>query len=391
MGTKFEIPYNGTESILEVYAEFANHIGQVYGRAEDSYPQGRNTTKSQIITLSDIKRVVGILEGVNIPFSYVLNGNNHANREYNKGYRDNFVDFVKYLRDIGVKSIILSNIFLIELIRNSVPDVEVDVSILLEIDNLARIKHLATLGVSRIVLSKTLLKNFQALEAIAKQCPSNLDLVLLVNDPCLHHCAYTQYHNQALSLFSSKGGEYVNFCRLRCTQDFASDVRKVISASFVRPEDLCHYEDLGYYLYKLTDRKQTTDWIKRALEAYTCRSYKGNLSDIMSPWSCYSGEYPDVQEICEIFDEKDLLCNRSNLRFSPYIENELMSGYLDFWRERRRAGCANEDCDNCNYCLKIATSACRINKDKMKIIIHNTQRALDYAIRLSGNKKEDKQ
>lgn len=51
MATKFEVPYNGTNEVIELYLQNKKYIFMVYGRAEDGYPQGRKTKNLPPITL----------------------------------------------------------------------------------------------------------------------------------------------------------------------------------------------------------------------------------------------------------------------------------------------------------------------------------------------------
>lgn len=371
---KFEVPFNGDLALLDIINELSEHIELVYGRAEDGYPQGRNTTKRKPISLDDIEKVATQIQKNGIKFNYILNGNCHGNHEFEQEYRKRFVGFIKEVKKRGIDIVTLGNLFLIELVKQEVPELSIAASVLLEVDNIVRLKQLAKTGIDYICLSKTLLKNFDALEKIVENIPSNIRPMLLANDPCLQTCAYTQYHNNILSHFSSEGGEYVNYCRLHCTQDFASDPRKVISASFIRPEDMKEYVLIGYDLFKLCDRKQTTDWISNMLHAYVLGRYEGNLSDLMAPWSNIGGKYSPPSSIIE----KDILTKgfdgiRSNLRFSPKIDNRSMDGYLDFWKKTKPQGCENEDCDSCNYCLNVAKRAYISETEWNNTIIHNLE------------------
>lgn len=383
---KFELPYNGDSSLVDVILDFQERIEMVYGRAEDGYPQGRNTTKQRPISLDEIAEVNKRLRESGIDFNYVLNGTCHGNREFEREYRAKFVKFVEGLlaRDIGI--ITLGNPFLIELVKQEVPDMKVAASILLEVDNLARLTQMAKTGIDYVCLSKTLLKNFNALRKIAQKMPRGVKPILLANDPCLQSCGYTQYHNGSLSHFTSENGAYVNYCRLHCNQDFATDPRKVISASFIRPEDLEAYAELGFDLFKLCDRKQTTPWILNVLEAYTSGSYEGNLADLMAPWSNIGGKYPFPSSISEDdIREQGFDGIRPNLRFSPKIDNKKLNGYLKVWQKSKQDGCENEDCDSCNYCFALANRAYEMDTERNDRVDKN----LGVAQKAARNISED--
>ncbi|MBU4387795.1 hypothetical protein KJ644_05030, partial [Candidatus Dependentiae bacterium] len=203
--------------------------------------------------------------------------------------------------------------------------------------------------------------------------------VLLANDPCLHHCALTAYHNNVLSHQTGDEAEAPSYCRLHCTREFLRAPHKYISASFIRPEDLKIYQDIGYKLFKLCDRKQTTKWIERALNAYLNRSYQGNLADLMAPWNKLAGTYPDPKEIIrDDIKQGGIDGLRDELRSTPFIDNSQLEGYLEFWLNRKPNGCRDENCQFCDYCKILADKAININK--RETIKKNIDVALDFLV-----------
>ena len=159
MNNKFEVPYNGDKKIIDLYKVYKDNIGMIYGRADDKYPNGRNTKTRKPITLDDITTVVEEVRGENISFNYVLNGNYHNNKEYSQEYRKKFTNHVKDLHKRGVDIVTLGNIFLIEMIKQEVPDMKIFASVTLEVDCLRRLKQLEQIGVDYYCPSKTILKN----------------------------------------------------------------------------------------------------------------------------------------------------------------------------------------------------------------------------------------
>ncbi len=377
---KFDVPFNGDLEILDVFKEFRSSIEMVYGRAEDGFPQGRNTTKRKPITLDDISTLIEGLKDLGIKFNYILNGISHQNKEFDPVYRKTFVKMVRDVADRGADIVTIGNPFLMEVVKDKIPNIEIAASVILEPDNLTRVKQLSKAGAKYICLSKVLLKNFDGLKNIIENFPKDSEPLLLANDPCLHHCALTQYHNIILSNFSmNPESTYTNYCRLHCTQDFAYDPRKVISASFIRPEDVSIYAGMGFNLFKLCDRKQTTDWLRNVFEAYVSGTFDGNLSDLMAPWSNIGDQYPFPSELSQDdFETNEIQVLRSNLRFSPHIDNRSLDGYLSFWQTEKSAGCANEECNACNYCGTIANKAYDIDKERNRIVVQNTEQALKH-------------
>lgn len=378
---KFEVPLNGDNELISAYADFKDRIAMVYGRAEDGYPQGRKTDKTKPITPEDVYKQAEVVRGWGAEFNYLINGTSFNNREFKKEYRRKFVEFVKKLASHGVSVVTIGNIYLLEVVRNEVPNIEVFASVLMEVDCLARLKTISKLGPKYVCLSKTLLKNFKALENISKFCSTHVEPVLLSNDPCLHHCALTNYHNDILSHLTGEDAHCDSYCRLHCTRSFASDRRNLVSASFIRPEDLTVYLNLGYRIFKLCDRKQATPWILRALKAYVDGHYDGNLADIMAPWNRPAETYGFPMELShEDLKKKGVENFRDHLRFTPCIDNRKLDGYLEHWLKNKPGGCRDEDCDSCGYCAKLAMTAVKTELLKKRIIAHNIDKALKVSM-----------
>lgn len=94
MNAQFDVPYNGDLKVLDLYKEHKDNILMVYGRADDIYPNGRNTKKRKPITLDEITKVSETLSSDGIKFNYILNGNFHGNQEYDRDYRKKFIEFI---------------------------------------------------------------------------------------------------------------------------------------------------------------------------------------------------------------------------------------------------------------------------------------------------------
>jgi len=378
---KFEVPYNGDDNLISAYADFKERIAMIYGRAEDGYPQGRKTNKCKPIALEDIFKQVKAVRKMGIKFNYLINGTSHSNHEFDSEYRLKIVNFVKNLANNGVEIVTIGNPFLLEVIANEVPEIETFASVVLEVDCLSRLKAISKLGPKYVCLSKTLLKNFRALENIGKFCVAKIEPTLLSNDPCLHHCVFTNYHNDILSHMTGENTYCSSYCRLHCTKSFVSTCRNFVSASFIRPEDLQVYFSLGYRIFKLCDRKSSTEWIMRTVKAYAEGYYNGNLADIMSPWNRHTGSYDFPRELSyRDFSEKGIDHFRDHLRFTPYIDNRKLDGYLEYWRDNKQNGCRDEDCGSCGYCAKLALNAIKDDSLKRRIVAKNVDKALKFSM-----------
>lgn len=166
MSIKFDVPYNWDKNLIKFYISKKDHIEMVYGRAEDWYPQWRKINKWDQISLDNIFEQNNVLLNEWIKFNYLLNWTSHWNQEYDKEYRDKFLNHVKMLRDNWIKIVTIWNLFLLEAVIKEVQWIEVAASITLEVDSLVKLKTICKLWVKYVFLSKVLLKNFNALKNI---------------------------------------------------------------------------------------------------------------------------------------------------------------------------------------------------------------------------------
>ena len=177
--------------------------------------------------------------------------------------------------------------FLLEIVKHSYPQLRVRVSVFACIDHVRKAKMWEDLGADCIMLDSLLVnREFRLLRALRKavQC----DLQLLVNNSCLQSCAFSHYHMNTLAHASQSGhhskGFFVDWCFLRCTMMRLMDPVNYVRSEWVRPEDLHHYEALGYDHFKLTERGAPTPVLVRRVKAYSERAFDGNLLDLVQPY-----------------------------------------------------------------------------------------------------------
>jgi hypothetical protein len=122
------------------------------------------------------------------------------------------------------------------------------------------------------------------------------DLELLVNNNCLSACAFSPAHMNALAHagqeWHGNRGFFIDWCFLRCTEMKLRDPVNYIRSEWIRPEDLRLYEEMGYDLFKVTERDLPTPLMVDRVRAYAARRYDGNLLDLGAavPLSARAGQ-----------------------------------------------------------------------------------------------------
>ena len=123
-----------------------------------------------------------------------------------EGELSHAIDYVRYLRKIGVDAIIVQDIGFASLIREIFPDMEVHASTQMTINNIYGIEHLKKMGFKRVVLAREV--SIEEIKSISNK--TNMELEVFI-----HGALCFSYSGQCL-MSSFIGGRSGN--RGRCAQ-----------------------------------------------------------------------------------------------------------------------------------------------------------------------------
>jgi collagenase-like PrtC family protease len=126
-----------------------------------------------------------------------------------------------------------------------------------------------------------------------------------------------------------------------CSKERLRDPANYLIADWIRPEDIAHYEDLGYKRFKITDRNTPKEFLKKRVAAYHARRYDGNLLDLIQHFAYRDSIKPD-EYLREV-----------------YIDNRKLD---DFIRMFLKSDCKAKDCGGaCRHCFDFADVAIDMN------------------------------
>jgi hypothetical protein len=265
------------------------------------------------------------------------------------------LNYIQWISDIGSDNVIVTTPFLISLIKEQFPKLKIRVSTISHINSVNRAKFYEALGAEEITPDVMINRDFKTLEKIKKAV--KCEIVLLLTDGCLYQCPFRYYHYNILGHSSQSshvlGGNYVDYCILNCSAIKFSNPTEVIKARWVRPEDLSHYEAIGIDKFKIAGRRMPSEWILRAVKAFSSRKYNGNLIDIIQGFSMAVGveKDPNVKFIDTIDKEP---------KAKLIIDNTKLDGFIDFFKKQ---DCISM-CDDCNYCENWAKKAVILDKEQ---------------------------
>ena len=316
-------------------------------------------------------------------FNYSLNSTCLDNKEFTREGQKKLKRLLTWLRDIGITQVTVAMPYLFRFVKENFPSFKISVSSGAYVNSLSKVKFWERLGADRITLLPTELNRcFPILERIREN--TKVELQLIANNGCLLNCPFYFSHCNLLSHASQQGhhlkGFFIDFYALSCRFIQLSQPVNFMASDWIRPEDICYYEEIGYHDFKLVDREMPSERILLIVKVYLERKYEGNLLDILGNFSSAT-DYKDLDRFMvkkkiraakfflqpcyvNVFKLLDL---RKILVPAPlYIENEALNGFIEYFKE----GKCNLECERCEYCKSWAQKVIRIkDHDKYQTLL----------------------
>ena len=340
---KLMLPTNWDPELIAQIAPFKPDY--IYG----SLPSEATLRSSQMLSDAsedDIALHVSQASQHGIRLVYVMNATCLGNKEYSEEGRGQLLQRLQWLVDIGAAAVVTANPFVMELVRENFPSLELHISVLASVNDARKAKFFEDLGATVIHLDPQINRDFRRLEAIRKAVGCRISLV--VNEGCLLSCPIRQYHSNMISHSgeSITSRYYVDYCYYRCSLFKLNDAAEHLRSPWVRPEDLGVYEDLGIDLFKIAGREKMeegpsshTDWIAMVANAYHsrhCEDIARLLVGIQPPHKLF-GEEPEPLAV--------------------RIDSAELDGFLRFFQDDH----CLLDCNQCDYCGKWADRAVHVS------------------------------
>lgn len=327
---------NSTRAIIE---GTGGKIDEVYLSVKNSrFGSGRNYVHE--VDISEIARQVEIARKHKVHISPAFNTVCFGAQKFNDSFRNEFTNLIGDLREVGIDRLIISDPYIMEIVRDKFPDMKIIVSVFSEVDSINRLKFYNDMGVDRIVIPHELNRNMEKLKKFVEV--SKCDLELLLNLGCSHYCARGDTH----SMFT---GHYVGEMRKKvmgdcynayCNRYKLNHPSDFLSQDWIRPEDIYRYEKIGIEYFKIAGRATSTSRVIKTANAYIDRSYEGNIFDLISTY------YPFTDRV-----EEQRNPNSNSKTGNPlYIPNKKLDEIMDILYK------CGHICDECNKCKSLFNS-----------------------------------
>ncbi len=333
-------------------------VYEVFGKVTaDAMGGGRPSFYLPQADKARVEHFVRRAHAMGIEFNYLINASCMGNREYTREGQRALRETLDWVSAIGCDSVTVGQIFLLQMIKRCYPTLKVRISSHRFTDSPRKARFWEDHGADCIVLNEVAFgREFAALRAIreAVRC----DLSLIVNNSCRTDCAIAGTHATGLSHASQKhagqDGFPLDYHMLFCLDYRLREPVNFVRANWIRPEDLHHYEALGFDNFKIVERNTPTPELLKRVRAYAGRRFDGNLLELVLPYqypeSAYQSEAardayslrralkhffkPKQVNLSKVF-KLDRLGRRMGLLYplrgtSPlYLDNRKLDGFID--------------------------------------------------------------
>ena len=302
-------------------------------------------------------------------FSYLLNAPCMGNMEYNREVYRNLIDYIQWICDIGADNIVVSMPFLVQTIKEQFPKLKIRISTIAHVNSVNRAKFYEALGATEITPDVMINRDFRTLEKMQKAL-KKCDIVPLATDGCLYQCPWRLYHYNILGHASQTQNVkfYIETCVLNCSVVKFSNPTEVVKCRWVRPEDLIHYEAIGIKYFKIAGRRMSTDWLLRAVKAFSERKYEGNLADIIEGFDFSFGNLHE-KDPSKTFTQT--IGKETSAKL--VIDNTKLDGFINFFKTQNCLAM----CDECNYCEEWGKKAVYLDAEGAKSYVESLKESLD--------------
>jgi collagenase-like PrtC family protease len=307
------------------------------------------------IERKDVETYIKACHDRGLEFSYLLNAPCLGNLQYSKKGYGQLVELLEWIDHVGADAVTVGIPYLVDLVRKRFPRFKIKVSTTARVNTVRKALQYEEMGVEEIIIDEHINREFKTLEAIRKAAKCNLELI--VNNICLWQCPYN-YEHVNHDGHASREGEEDQYCYLQypgylCLYRKLMDPVELLKSPWIRPEDIPHYEAMGYNHFKITERFKRTPLLLENVMAYENRHYDGNLLDLFTlprkgaftPVHLkyfIQPEHVNIMKISELEKVFDL-----EVRELIQLDNKKLEGFIEHFKDK---DCNQISCSSCRYC-----------------------------------------
>ena len=331
---KFCIGYQVEDELGNRFVEellaYKEYISEVYF-SWDRLPSGRSNMNDELgfihwemqeILVEDLR----LLKQNGIGLNLLLNGNCYGGEAVSNVLENRVRSIIEYLEYVvgGVDNVTTTSPFIASVIKKYYSSIRVRASVNMRITDVNSMAYLEKYY-DEFYIQRDFNRDFKHIKRMKKWADEHgKKLSILANSGCMKYCSGQIFHDNLVAHESEN-------VQLKNDSDFKGNIchdfystpenrHKLISNTWIRPEDLHLYEDLVSTV-KLATRM--TSRPMAVVRAYVSGMYFGNILDLLEP-------------------------NHSSQLGASYLSNRKFP--KDF--AERMSECT-DDCENCGYCKEV--------------------------------------
>ncbi len=381
---KLSVAYTFEQGIIPALAKFPE-VKELYGKlSRDIIGGGRSTITLRPTSRRALARAVAEAHRHRLAFNYLINGASLYGLEQTRSGQAAIRRRLDMLSALGVDAVTVASPYLLRLVKKQYPAFKVRVGAFALVDSPHKVRQWEDMGADTICLSAIACnRDFEKLAAMRRA--SRGELQLIANASCLLSCSYEPTHMHLLTQSSlsrgGRGGFCLDYCFLNCSSAKLKDPTLFLRATWIRPEDLYMYEEIGFNSFKIVERSCPGELLIKRVAAYAGRSFSGNLLEIagpvaqikreqgallsqrlrmlvtmLRPWRVKIATLRDMKR----YAETAILHEYEKGRTPVYVDNAALTGFVGEMRQRK---CSGQDCTGCGLCQSRAQDAVIIDEE----------------------------
>ncbi len=322
---------------------------------------GRQTSLLPAVNRDGAAEHIRQAQRLGLKFNYLINTSCLGNREYTKNFHPAMLKYIEWVAEQNPDLVTVTLPFIAQIIKKQFPSLKISVSKYANVDSLAKAKFWEDLGADEITIpDDNLNRDFKMLRLMRENLSCGFQV--FTNLACLRGCPFAQHHANLTSHGAQRheetDGVYLDYCLANCKNIRVRRPVEIIKSGWIRPEDLHHYEELGFTKFKLVDRSLTPRGLLKRIKAYSERKYEGNLADIIClhtrktehrfASAGLEAKEPGIKEKLRLMGDAIFAAEKI------HIDNQKLDGFLD---GIKKIDCHYVSCDRCGYCERYAQQA----------------------------------
>ena len=265
--------------VREVYFPW---VDEPSGRPKLGYEEADDKEELALALRRDLTR----LREAGVRLDLLLNANCYGAEAMSRKLEDHVIGVITKLLSWNLKPEIVTTAspFIARTFKKAFPEIEVRASVNMRLTTLQAFKYLAPLFDS-YYLGRDVQRNLEAVRRFSDWCHANgKKLCILANSGCLRNCPWQTYHDNliahsddAMKVENVKWwSPHLCWTLYKDPKNFA----EILKATWIRPEDLHHYEGLVDVVKLATRQHANPDMV---IGAYERGRFEGNLLDLFEP------------------------------------------------------------------------------------------------------------